>query len=373
MKKKKRVVVKIGTAIFSLGQQQKSEGSVLNALVQEIGRARKNGFEFILVTSGAIGAGLKILQWGKRPDQIRKKQAAAAVGQVSLMQAYKDLFEHQNISVAQILLTRTDFEDRRKYLNARNTLDTLLEYNVVPVINENDTVATDEIQFGDNDQLSALVASKMDADLLLILSNVDGLLRSRQGESSEVVSLVPQITSEIERLAWQGVKSAQGTGGMTSKIQAAKIAVSSGVAVVMANATRSQVISDVLVGMDVGTRFLPMRSLNAKQKWILYGAIPKGSLVVDGGAGQALREKKKSLLPAGIVQVSGLFKSGDVVQILGAEKEEIARGVTCFSSQEVDKIKQHRSHEIAHLLNLSSPSEVVVHRDDMVLIPQIWK
>lgn len=363
---KKRIVVKIGTSILA----QTADGiqpTTLKALVEQICSARKEGAEFILVTSGAIGAGIKKLNWEKRPQEIRKKQAAAAVGQVSLMEIYQDLFKEYQTVVAQVLLTRGDFENRQTYLNARQTLLTLLELNVVPVVNENDTVATEEIQFGDNDNLSALVAAKIDADLLIILSDVEGLL-AKKGKSAELVPVVTEIGPEVEKLVWEGVKSALGTGGMSSKIQAAKVAGASGVTTVIASAFRANVIADILEGKSVGTKFVAMKALSAKQRWILFGAIPKGALVVDQGAALALKNLNKSLLPAGVVGTNGSFRKGDVVSVASQDGQEIGRGIVSYSSDEVEKIKGQKTSEIKKILKASNSTEII-HRDVLVL----WK
>ena len=364
-KNKKRVVIKIGTSILTESSGSIS-GSILESLVGEVCSLLSEGHEVLLVTSGAIGAGIKELNWEKRPEDIRKKQAAAAVGQVSLMQTYQNLFRNRGVHVAQVLLTRGDFDDRKRYLNARSTLLALLELGVVPIINENDTVSVEEIRFGDNDKLSALVAAKIDSDLLIILSDVDGLLMT-VGKEKEIVPVVPEITSEIEKLAWKGSDSGQGTGGMASKIEAAKVATQSGVTMVVANGSRPGVLSDIVEGKSVGTKFVSAKSLSAKQRWILFGALPKGEIAVDEGAARALRESKKSLLAAGILKVEGHFRKGEIVKIRSGE-EEIARGVASFSSDEIEKVKGKKSGEIREILGSSNSSEIV-HRDSLVLLP----
>lgn len=266
---KKRIVVKLGTAILTRSH------AGLEALVGEICAHKEKGSEFVLVTSGAIGAGMKELGWARRPEDIKKKQAAAAVGQVTLMQTYQKLFKSRGVSVAQVLLTRGDFDDRKRYLNAQSTLSTLLELGVVPVINENDTVATEEIQFGDNDRLSALVAVKMHADLLVILSDVEGLYSSLSAREKTLIPWVAKITPKIEKLAGKGSDSGLGTGGMASKIQAAKIATASGAAVVVANGSRKNVLRDILQGKNVGTRFASKKFLSAQERWILSSSFLK--------------------------------------------------------------------------------------------------
>ena len=264
---KKRIVVKLGTSILT------GDRAVLERLVREACALKEQGAEFIWVTSGAIGAGMKDLGWAKRPEDMKKKQAAAAVGQVSLMRAYQEMFRRHGVQVAQVLLSRGDFHDRRRYLNAQSTLSTLLEIGVVPVINENDTVSIEEIQFGDNDRLSALVAVKMHADLLIILSDVEGLYSSMRDKT--LVPWVAKITPKIEKLAGKESGSGLGTGGMASKIQAAKIAAASGAAVVVANAGRENVLRDILEGKSVGTRFASKKSLSTKERWVFSSSLLK--------------------------------------------------------------------------------------------------
>ncbi len=366
MQAKKRIVVKVGTSSFTGKHETLQESNpVLEALVKEICALTQAGHEMILVTSGAIGAGIKELGWAKRPEDLAKKQAAAAVGQVTLMRTYQKLFRAHGTHVAQILLTRDDIGDRKRYLNARSTLLNLLEMGVVPVINENDTVAVEEIQFGDNDRLSALVAVKIDADLLIILSNVDGLIRSEDGKK-EVVSVIPKITPEIEKLAWSGVKSELGTGGMTSKIEAAKITTASGITTHIANANVKHILSDILDGKEVGTKFVSIQSMPAKDKWILFGAMPKGEIVVDAGAAAALKENKKSLLAAGIVSVEGRFAKGSVVSIKTSEHSEFARGVASFSSEQINAVKGQNSADVKKQLGARAE---IIHRDSLALLP----
>jgi len=265
----KRIVVKLGTSILT------GERSVLKRLVGEVCTLKKRGVEFILVTSGAIGAGMKDLGWTKRPKDMKKKQAAAAVGQVSLMRTYQEMFKLHGVQVAQVLLSRGDFNDRRRYLNAQSTLKTLLKLGPVPIINENDTVSIEEIQFGDNDRLSALVAVKMHADLLVILSDVEGLYSSMSARKKTLIPLVTKITPKIEKMAGKESDSGWGTGGMVSKILAAKIATVSGAAVVVANANRKNVLQDIVEGQSVGTRFSSKKSLSARERWIFNSSLLK--------------------------------------------------------------------------------------------------
>lgn len=358
-----RIVIKIGTSVFSRLAQKKESG--LASLIQEIAHAKKSGNEILLVSSGSIFQGMSQLQWKERPKEMKMKQAAASVGQVALMQIYQKLFAKEKITVAQVLLTREDFQSRTRYLNAKNTLATLLEQGVIPIINENDTVSVDEIQFGDNDALSALVAAKMDAQLLLLLTDVDGLHHS---QTKEIIQLVAQITKEIETHASKKSKSGMGTGGMLSKIEAAKIATASGVTTVVANGLKHGTLTQILNGKNVGTKFIIQKNLSAKEKWITFGAKAKGEIFVDGGAEQALKSSGKSLLPAGIVKVSGTFNKGDVTKICSAEGVEFARGIVSFSSREIEMIQGKKSREIQKILDSSVNSFEVVHRDSLVLL-----
>lgn len=369
MQKFKRIVIKIGTSVLTKNLlEADADHSTLGSLVKELSSIRVEGKEILLVTSGAIGMGMKSLAWTDRPQDIAKKQALAALGQVSLMQTYQQLFKNDEVKVAQVLLTRGDFGDRQRYLNARQTLLTLLKFGIVPIINENDTVATEEIRFGDNDQLSALVAAKIDADLLIILSDVEGLYSSQKGKESEVITVVPQITPEIEKCVWKGIKSSLGTGGMGSKIEAAKIATASSVTVIIANAFRQNVLSDILRGEPIGTKFIPAGSLTAKEKWILFSAVPKGDIFVDQGAELILKGRKASLLPAGVLEVKGNFSKKDVIRVKAEDGQEFARGIVSFSSDELQKIKGKKSNEIKKIFKNVSAIEVI-NRDSLVLVP----
>jgi glutamate 5-kinase len=362
MKNKKRIVVKIGTSLVAEGLKT---GALLESLVADICAARGQGMDVILVSSGAIGAGMQVLKWQKRPTDIGKKQAAAAVGQVSLMKAYEKLFMSRGVCVAQVLLTRSDIEDRNRYLNVKNTLSALLELGVVPILNENDTVSVEEIKFGDNDRLSALVAAKMDADLLVILTDVDGLYNPL---NKVVLPLVSRITKEIEEMASGKSRSGLGTGGMSSKIEAAKITAASGITTVIANGFKAGQLLEAMEGRAVGTKFMAGKLLSSKGKWILFGAIPKGEITVDDGAAHALRELKKSLLPAGVLDANGVFEKGDVVKIRDSAGREFARGIIGFSSEEIRKVQGLRSSEVQGVIGGPCADEVI-HRDSLVVLP----
>lgn len=367
----KRIVIKIGTAVIQNSAKAQAhqfsieKDSVLGKIVRDVAQEFAQGTEIVLVSSGAIGAGMKILNQVQRPKILEQKQALAALGQVSLMENYRQLFGERGIAVAQVLMTRSDFSARDRYLNARKTLQQLLSWRVLPILNENDTVSTEEIRFGDNDNLSALVAAKMDADLLLILSDVEGLYANL--ERTEIIPVVPKIDASVQKLVWKKSQSALGTGGMASKIQAAKIAASSGTDLVIASAFRNGVVRDVLNGKPVGTRFLSSRKMTAREKWLLFGATPQGELVVDSGAVEAIVHKKKSLLAAGIRGCRGTFAQESVVRILNTDGQEMARGLVKFSSDQILKICGKNSADVAVILGVKSGSEVV-HRNSLVVI-----
>ncbi|MCL5103769.1 MAG: glutamate 5-kinase [Armatimonadetes bacterium] len=363
----KRIVVKIGTS--SLVREEGSlDRAKIGGTVGQLADIKKRGKEVILVTSGAIRAGMESLGLTERPKTIPEQQAAAAIGQSVLMRTYTDLFAEYGIVLGQVLLTRDDFHHRVRYLNARNTLHTLLRFGCVPVVNENDTVATDEIKFGENDTLSALVAACADADLLVNLSDVDGLFDGdpRVNGGCKLIPEVKKITPEIERLAG-GAGGPCGSGGMRSKIEAAKIATNSGVRMVIANASRPNVITDVAAGKDVGTRFLSTAvELNHRKRWIAFGNRVKGGIVINEGARKMLVERGKSLLSAGIVECEGSFEVGDLVSVVDENKQQIARGFTNYGSTELALIKGKQSGEIESILGYKDFDEVI-HRDNLVL------
>ena len=362
----KRIVIKVGTAILS-----RPEGGLnfarIKELAQELSGLAEKGYAPLLVTSGAIGAGMDAFGWKIRPTALKDKQAAAAVGQVALMEAYKGAFAPMGVTIAQILLTRSDLDDRDRYLNIRNTLTALLERGVVPVINENDTVATQEIKFGDNDTLSALVAAKMDAAQLFILTDVDGLLTST-GADGRLLPEVFQVTPDIEALVQAGTGSAKSVGGMSSKLSAARLAMASGVEVWIASGRKPGIVKDILDGKGIGTRFVPSaEALSARKRWIAFGRKVRGSLHVDEGAVRALTENKRSLLPSGIKKVEGAFNAGDTVKVITPDGVELARGLTAFDAPDLKKIQGRRSTDIEALLGRAAPAEVI-HRNNLVLL-----
>ncbi len=361
-----KLVIKIGTASIS-----RPEGGLddvrLQALAGELGALKRSGRRILLVTSGAIGAGMDAFGWTERPTALRDKQAAAAVGQPVLMDAYKRAFAAEKIVVAQVLLTRSDLEDRDRYLNTRNTLDALLSHGVLPILNENDTVATEEIQFGENDTLAALVASKISADKLFLLTDVEGLKTSLD-DDGRLLPEVFQITPDIEALVQAGPGSKKSTGGMATKVSAARLAMASGVEVWIASGRRTGVVTEILEGRGVGTRFQPQaEALNARRRWIAARR-PKGAVHVDAGAVSALVSGKKSLLPSGIVRVEGTFSPGDAVRVVGPDGREIARGLSAYGSGDVQKIKGRKTSELAVLLNLPDSPPEVLHRNNLAML-----
>lgn len=369
--KPKRIVVKVGTGILT-SKSFRLNRAWIKKLVAQIAALINRDIEVILVTSGAIGAGMGTLGLDSRPRLLPQQQAAAAIGQSQLMKIYDTFFKHHNLVTAQILLTRDDLSCRRRYLNAKNTLLTLLGYNVVSIINENDTVSVDEIKFGDNDKLSALVASLVQADLLIILSDIDGLYATRPKEKGyeskkNVISIVERIDSEIEKVATKST-SKVGTGGMATKLEAAKICCASGIACIVGNGKVANILSRILDGQNIGTLFIPRgQQLVAKKRWIGFNTKVMGQIFVDEGAKQALIIRKKSLLPRGIANVCGTFVAGDTVSILDTKNREFARGMVSYSSSELAKIKGQRSDQIKAILGYKYYDEVV-HRDNLVIL-----
>jgi glutamate 5-kinase len=371
----KRVIVKVGTNLL-VEHDRGLNVRFIAEIVRQIMELRKSGKEILLVTSGAIGAGKKRLKLSQMPHDTSLKQACAAVGQGILMRTYDEMFEKYGQPIAQVLLTEEDFSSRARYLNLRNTLGKLLDLGVLPVINENDTVSVHELEersgwvarvpFSDNDKLSGLVAGKIFADLLVILSDIDGLYdrNPQDHKNAQRITIVPSITPSVEEMA--GGNSAGGRGGMVTKLQGAKIAASSGVFVVIANGRSKDVLLRVARGENVGTLFLPRtRKLTAKKRWIAFGSAVKGAIIVNEGARDAMKNRGKSLLPAGIIGCKGEFSRGDVVS-LECDDKEFAHGVTQYASSEVKKMMGAQTSEIEMLLGKKHTDEVVM-RQNVVL------
>jgi glutamate 5-kinase len=363
----KRIVIKVGSSSVAYANG-KPKHDQIGALVRQLSGLHKQGKEVLLVTSGAIGTGAGRLGLTGRPRTIPAKQAAAAVGQGILMHIYEKLFSEYGVTVGQVLLTREDFSDRRRFLNAGNTLHALLQFGVIPVINENDTVAVDEIKLGENDTLSALVAGLVDAELLILLSDIQGLYTAdpRKDHAARLIREVGEITPAIESLAG-GVGSKMGSGGMITKIQAARIASHSGVFTVLTSPAEKDIILRIMAGEQVGTVFLPSANkLENKKRWIAYSSALCGKIHVDDGAAAALVKKGKSLLPSGVTASEGVFEIGSTVSIIGPDQREIGRGITCYSSVEIDLIKGSQTKEISRILGYKDYDEVV-HRNNLVL------
>ena len=364
----RRVVVKVGTSLLTLPSGGLDPDRIAS-LARELAAVKRER-EVVLVSSGAIAAGVARLGLGARQRSIPETQAAAAVGQSALMQHYEVAFKRHGTAVGQVLLTADDISDRARYLNARNTLLALLKLGVLPIVNENDTVAVEEIKVGDNDNLSALVASLIDADLLVLLTDVDGLYTSDPATDprAEKLDTVEAVTDEIERLVWRR-SGAGSVGGMATKLQAAQKAAAAGVPMVIASGRVSRVLEGILAGEPVGTYFAPKADrLAARKRWIAFAVPPQGRLTVDGGALEALTLRGKSLLPSGVVGVDGEFASGEVVAVVGAaDGREFARGLVNFDAAELRKIRGAKTRDIEVLLGYKSFDEVI-HRDNLVIL-----
>lgn len=366
--KAKRIVVKVGSSILASVEKGLHQ-EVFSHLAREISELKRQGYEIILVSSGAIAAGMEKLGYKTRPQSITQKQATAAVGQGRLMNIYEGYFSRDQQMVAQILLTHDDLSHRRRFLNARNTLLTLLELGIIPIINENDTVVVDEIKFGDNDNLSALVTNLIEADLLIILTDIDGLCDSdpRYNPNAKCIPLIEDIDMDMEGM----IGDTQGewrVGGMVSKIQAAQKASCSGIPTVIACGTKAGILHQILKGKEVGTLILPKKAtLSSRKHWIAFNLKPKGNVVVDDGAKKAIVQKGKSLLPSGVVKVKGFFDRGDSVSCLGPRGKEFARGLVNYSASELERIRGLRSEQIEKALGYKYSDEVI-HRDDLVVL-----
>ncbi|HDO41962.1 MAG TPA: glutamate 5-kinase [Candidatus Bathyarchaeota archaeon] len=366
----KLVVVKVGTSSVT-----KSDGSldcdVMRELTDQISEAVKKGYQIILVTSGAIASGIAELGIKPNPNDIVFKQACAAVGQAILMEHYRQMFRRHGLKVAQVLLTKEDLANRISYVHTCNVLDKLLSLGVVPIINENDVTSVDEIMpvmkgykvnFSDNDILSVLIANAIQADLIVILSDIDGLYNANptKNRKAQVIPLVEKITPELKKLA-EG-KSAFGRGGMKTKLEAAEIAMQSGIPLIVANSRRKNVLLDILEGKQIGTYFKPLGNrMPSIKSWIAYGAGSKGQIKVNKGAKQAIL-KGASLLAVGIESVSGQFKIGDVVSIVGPDDKEFARGIVNYSSEEINLIKGLKTSQIKKVLGYIRRKEIIIRK-----------
>ena len=364
---KQRLVVKVGTNTLTGGDDQLARPAMAN-VARQITRLVRDGHQVALVSSGAIVAGRQALEVARNGKDIPFKQVLAAVGQTKLMQMWDELFSREGLIVAQTLLTRGDLADRQGYLNSRNTLLALLDRQVVPIINENDVVATEEIRIGDNDNLSALVANLIDADLLVLLTDQAGLYTAdpRRNASATLIAEVPVISDTIIALA-AGAGTARGTGGMMTKLQAARLATESGITVLVAGGTIENVLVKAVKGEAVGTRFPSSRTrMESRKRWILSGLAGKAAAYIDAGAVTALG-RGRSLLPAGVVSVKGPFDRGDSVNIVGPETKSIGCGVANYNSADLERIKGCRSSQITQILGYNFGDEVI-HRNNVVML-----
>lgn len=349
-----RMVVKLGTGILTNAARQ-PDLAQMEQLTRQVAQLRKSGKEVVMVSSGAVGAGMGVLGFERRPTELADLQACAAVGQSRLMASYEAMFGREGLAVAQVLLTHDDLEDRERHLNARNTLLALLRHpNIVPIINENDAVSVTELKFGDNDKLSALVATLLPADLLVILTSVDGVMENFGKPNARTLPLIENIDASLERMAG-GTSSETAVGGMKTKIQAARIVVRSGIPMVIGSGRKKDTLANILQGLNEGTLFVPKPSkLTSRKRWIAFFHHPRGSLLVDEGAKKSLRENGRSLLPAGIARCEGDFQAGEVVRICDLDGTEFARGITRFPADQIRARQCGRTE--------------VVHRDDMVIL-----
>jgi len=368
VRRARRVVVKVGSQILS--SPQGIEEGRIRGIVRDLAALHDQGKELVLVSSGAVAAGMTRLGLRERPKSIPQKQALAAVGQIKLMALYERCFSRFDKSVAQILLTHEDLANRRRYLNAKHTLKTLLEKSIIPIVNENDTVAVEEIKFGDNDHLSSLVATLLEADLLVILSDVDGVYDRdpRLEAGARLISLIADIKEAKKRLSGES-RSLYGTGGISSKVGAAEKAAAAGIPTIIANGLEVGILARVFDAKeDVGTLVLPDENRLASRKhWIAYNLKPSGEIVVDDGAYDALVQKGKSLLPSGLREVRGSFGAGESVRCLDLQGREFARGLVNYSSQELNLIKGLHTSKIEKVLGYKAYDEII-HRDDLVVL-----
>ena len=376
----RRVVIKLGTAVL-MHEEKKLALSRFYAFVESIADIKQSPCDVLLVSSGAVGLGVERLGLSRGSPLLSLKQACAAVGQGRLMALYADAFDRLGIVAAQVLLTEEDFSNRRRYLNLRSTITKLLELGALPVINENDTVSTAELEaheapafvkvnFGDNDKLSALIASKIEADLLIILTDVEGLYTAnptRAGEGARLLPIVREITPAVEALAVSGDKSDVGRGGMKSKLEAARIATQSGCAVIIASGKVPHILNRIFAGEEMGTLFLPQAGLKGKRRWIGFATTVKAALVINEGACRALIERKASLLAAGVIAVHGTFERGDAVSILDDSGHEFARGIVNYSSDEARKISGQHSDRIDEVIE-NRNYDALITRDNIAFI-----
>ena len=368
IKKVKTTVVKIGSSVLTHDDGSLDE-SVFEGIARQVFNLKQRGVRTIIVSSGAIASGMKKLGLSSKPVEIDVKQAISACGQTELIRNYEEAFSEFGLNVAQILLTRDGFSDRKRFLNSRKTIRRLLEMEIIPVINENDTVAFEEIMFGDNDNLAALVISLTEADLLVLLSDVEGFFDQdpAKDKDAKLLPTIAEIDSRIESFAGDTFGKTT-SGGMRTKIQAARSAAAFGVPTIIANGKRKDSLLSIFNGHEYGTVILPTRErLTGKKHWIAYTLMPQGKLILDEGAAEAITRKGKSLLPSGIKEVEGEFEIGELVSCFNSSKVEISRGLCSYGSSEVRKILGKKSSEIEDVLGYRYSDEII-HRNEMVIL-----
>ncbi len=366
LKNARRIVVKIGSGVLTLDDGLNTD--IIEAISEQISCLWDNGTEVILISSGAIASGVKKMGFEKRPDGIPARQAAAALGQAGLILAYDRAFSKYNRKVAQILLTKDDLSNRKRYLNARNTINKLLSWKVIPIINENDTVVIEEIKLGDNDNLAAMITLLMDADILINLTDIDGLYDRdpRTDPNASLISEVTEITGKMEEAAC-GIPGNLGTGGMLSKLKAAKKLSQAHIPMVIAKGLKPAILSDLCSGQAQCTYFIPgSKRLNSRKCWLAFNLSPTGSIILDKGAEEAIVKKGRSILPIGITNVEGNFNMGASVTIKSLEGKTLGKGLTNYSSVDILRIMGHKSDMICEILG-SKPYNDVIHRDNLAI------
>ncbi|GAB6144909.1 glutamate 5-kinase [Desulfocicer niacini] len=363
----RRIVIKVGSAVLSLPHGLNLE--TIEHLSHDIGTLTSQGIQVILISSGALACGVKKIGFSKKPDDVKGRQAASAVGQAGLILAYEQAFETMGCKVAQLLLTRDDLADRQRYLNARNTINTLLDWRIVPILNENDTIVTEEMKLGGNDNLGALITLLMDADLMINLTDTDGLYDKdpREHSDARLIPVVNRITRQMEQAA-AGAPGTLGTGGMLTKLQAAKRLARAGIPMIIAPGRQWGIISRIFNGAQDGTYFVPgKKRLNSRKCWIAYSLKPQGEIHLDSGASRAILNRGKSILPIGITSVNGVFNKGASVEIKSDTNQVLGKGLVNYSSTDIACIMGHRSDTICNVLQLSRPYAEVIHRDNLAI------
>lgn len=368
LKSVKRVVLKVGSSVLT-SKNHGIDKAVFENLAREITGLRNDGYEIVMISSGAIASGMQKLGITKKPSSIPQKQAIAAVGQSTLMGSYEEAFSLYNQKVAQVLLTHDDMKNRQRFLNARNTLYTLIDYGVIPIINENDSVAVDEIKFGDNDNLAALTTNLVNGDILIILTDIDGLYSCdpKTNQDTCFINIIENVNA-LSKVTVGDTTSPLGTGGMAAKLDATRKVVISGIPTIIANGKCKGIVTKIFSGDEVGTLFLPTKNkLKSRKHWIAFTLRSKGKIIVDEGAKKAITSGGKSLLPSGIIQIEGNFEVGALVSCVGETSKEFARGLTNYSSKEIEEIKGKKSSEIESILGYRYFDEII-HRDDLVVL-----